>query len=109
MTKEEKITQWRAIIGKHATSGLSAAAFCREQGMSIHQFHWWRRRFKREDLQGKESGFLQLAALSNSQYSGIRIRLHNQVLIEVERGFDPLTLRGVIEVICSEDATPCSR
>jgi hypothetical protein len=110
MSKEERITHWRAIIRKHAISGLSAAAFCREHDLSVHQFHWWRRRFKkRENSQGGGSGFLQLIPFSKSQPSGIRIRLHNGVFIEVEQGFDPLTLRGVIEAICGEETRHCSR
>ena len=109
MTREERIDMWRAIIRRHAISGRSAAAFCREHNISIHQFRWWRRRFKKENSQGKESGFLQLVPFSKSQHSGIHIRLHNGMFIEVEQGFDPHTLRGVIEVICGGDTTLCSR
>jgi transposase-like protein len=109
MSKEEKITHWREVIGKHTTSGLSAAAFCREHNINTHQFRWWQRRFRKENARGKESGFLQLVPLSKSQHSGIRIRLNNGVLIEVEQGFDPHTLRGVIEAICEGETTPCSR
>jgi hypothetical protein len=110
MTKEERITHWRAIIKKQATSGLSAAAFCREHDINIHNFHWWRGRFKKENSQGKGSGFLQLVPFSKTgQHSGIRIRLREGLWIEVEQGFDPLTLRGVIEAICGGDVTLCSR
>ena len=109
MTKEERITHWRGVIAKHAASGLSAAAFCREHDINIHQFRWWQRRFKKENSQGKESGFLQLVPFSKSQHSGIRIHLNNGVFIEVEQGFDPMTLRGVIEAICGGERTQCSR
>ena len=109
MNKEERITHWRAVITKHATSGLSAAAFCREHDISIHQFRWWQRRFRKDNSQSKESGFFQLVPLSKSQHSGIRIRLNNEVFIEVEPGFNPHTLRGVIEAICGEETTQCSR
>ena len=81
MNKEERITHWRAVITKHATSGLSAAAFCREHDISIHQFRWWQRRFRKDNSQSKESGFFQLVPLSKSQHSGIRIRLNNEVFI----------------------------
>ena len=109
MTKEEKITYWRAVIIKHSKSGLSAAAFCREHNINIHQFRWWQRRFRKENVRGKESGFLQLVPFSKSQHSGIRIRLNNGVLIEVEQGFDPHTLRGVIEAIYGGETTLCLR
>ena len=109
MTREERVTHWRGVIAKHFASGLSAAAFCREHDHSIHQFRWWQRRFKKENSQCKESGFLQLVPFSKSQHSGIRIQLNNGVFIEVEQGFDPMTLRGVIEAICGGERTQCSR
>jgi hypothetical protein len=109
MTKEERINHWRAFIRKHATSGLSAAAFCREQDINIHQFRWWQRRFRKDNSQSKESGFFQLVPLSKPQHSGIRIRLNNGVVIEVEQGFNPHTLRGVIDAICGGETTQCSR
>jgi hypothetical protein len=109
MTKEERITHWRGLIAKHLASGLSAAAFCREQDLNIHQFRWWQRRLKEENSQAKGAGFLQLVPFSKSQHSGIRIHLNNGVFIEVEQGFDPLTLRGVIEAICGGERPQCSR
>jgi hypothetical protein len=100
MTKEDRITHWRAIIEKQAASGKSAALFCRDHNIKIHQFHWWRGRFRKENTEGKETGFLELVPCSRSQHSGIRICLSDGLLIEVEQGFDPTTLRGVIETIC---------
>jgi len=109
MTREERVTYWRGFITKHFASGLSAAAFCREHDLNIHQFRWWQRRFRKENSQSKGAGFLQLVPFSKSQHSGIRIHLKNDVFIEVERGFDPMTLRDVIEAICGGESTQCSR
>jgi hypothetical protein len=100
MTKEDRITHWRGIIEKQGVSGQSAAAFCREHNINIHQFYWWRGRFRKETSEGNEPGFFELVPCSKSQHSGIRIRLSDGLWIEVEQGFDPLTLRGVIETIC---------
>jgi transposase-like protein len=105
MSKEERITHWRTIIEKQAVSGQSIAAFCRDHKIPAHQFHWWRGRFRKENSQSKGSGFLKLVPFSKSQHSGIRIRLNNGVFIEVEQGFDPHTLRGVIEAICGRETT----
>ena len=101
MTRKERTKQWRKIIERQAASGLSAAAFCRENNIRSSQFHWWRGRFRKEELQSDESGFLQLVSFSPkpAQHSGIRICLRDDLFIEVEPGFDPHTLRGVIEAI----------
>jgi hypothetical protein len=109
MTKAEKINTWREIIDKQAASGASAAAFCRGQNISIPQFRWWQRRFKKENSQEKESRFLQLVPVSSPQQSGVHICLRDEVFIEVEQGFDPQTLRNVVEAICGGGTKPCSR
>ena len=110
MNKEERAKHWRTIMEKQAASGLSAAAFCRENNIGIHQFHWWRGRFRKENIQGKESGFLQLVPFSKTtQHSGVHIRLRDNVSIELEPGFDPPTLQSVIETICGVETKPCSR
>jgi hypothetical protein len=100
MTKDEKINTWREIIGKQAASGISAAAFCRDQKLNVNQFRWWQRRFRKQNEQSSGSGFLQLVPFTNPQHSGVRIYLRDKVFIEVEQGFDPQSLRSVVETIC---------
>ena len=57
MTKEERITYWRGVIKKHATSSLSAAVSSREYDISIHQFSWWKRRFGKDNPNPKNQDF----------------------------------------------------
>ena len=64
MTKEERITHWRAIMVKQSASGLSVAAFCREHDIRAHQFHWWRHRLRKIDFLAKESGFIKLVPIT---------------------------------------------
>jgi hypothetical protein len=110
MKGEERIKHWRTIIEKQAASGLSASAFCRENNIHNSQFHWWRGRFRKEKSQVNESGFLQLVSVSKSvQHSAIRISLRDDLFIEVDPGFDPQTLRGVIEAIGGGETKPCLR
>jgi hypothetical protein len=109
MNREEKAKHWRAVMTKHAESGQSAAAFCRERHINIHQFRWWQRRFGKEASHGHEAGFLKLVPFSQPRGSGIRLQLKDGISIEVDQGFDPHTLLGVIEAIQGGDGTPCSR
>ena len=103
MTREERITHWRAIIERQNASGLSVAAFCREHDIRSGQFHWWRHRLRNIDSPlRKESGFIKLVPVSKPQPSGVRIRLSGGVFIEVEQGFDPTTLRAAVETLHSK-------
>jgi len=105
MSKEERRAHWRAIIEEQATSGMSIAAFCREKQIKPQQFHSWRRRFREQ--QPCAGGFLQL--LPDRAFetgSGIRIHPGKKLIIEVARGFDPFTLRAVVETL--QSLPPCS-
>jgi transposase-like protein len=98
MTKEERQTHWRAIIEKQATSGMSIAAYCRDARINPSYFYTWRRRLTEQ--QPCVGGFLELIpGKSTGSASGVRIRLDTKLSVEVERGFDPFTLRAVVETL----------
>lgn len=98
MTRAERRTHWRAIIENQATSGVSIAAYCRNAQIKPSYFYTWRRRLREQ--QPCAGGFLELipGRLTNA-VSGIRIRLDGKLAVEVERGFDPYTLRAVVETL----------
>ena len=99
MTHEERIAYWRELVDEQAQSGLSASAFCRDRDLKVPQFYRWRRRFRPSQDRQASSGFLALIPTSDENRSGVRIRLGAGVSIEVDRGFDPPTLRKVVETI----------
>ena len=37
---------WHKRLDRFETSGLSAAAFCAAEGLSVHSFYAWRRRLR---------------------------------------------------------------
>jgi hypothetical protein len=101
MTNKERTSHWRAIVEKQAESGLSAADFCREHQLKVSQFYRWNVKFRNsDDEQGRTSnGFLELVPSIKQSGSGIRIQLRDGICVEVERGFDPLTLRQAIQAL----------
>jgi hypothetical protein len=96
MTKEARVNYWRALVEKQAESGMSAAAFCKQQGINPQRLYFWRRRFH-SDSPG--AGFIRLVPTSKTPFSGIRIVLDHGVSVELDRGFDPLTLRETIDAL----------
>jgi transposase-like protein len=107
MMGRKRAADWRALVVNQAGSGLSAAAFCRNHHLNLHQFYQWRRRFENEQPKSPSAGFVQLVPCSKEAKSGIRLRLGDELSIEVERGFDPLTLRAVIEAIGGRRKSAC--
>jgi len=101
MTRDERTSHWRGVVDEQAVSGLSAAAFCRDHHLKLPQFYRWRSRLRSAEGGSASNGFLELAPSTVQQSgSGIRIHLGNGLSIELERVFDPLTLRTAIEALC---------
>jgi len=99
MTTEERSAHWQGIIDKQAASGRSAAAYCREERIHAGRFYFWRRRFNEQQL--SPSGFLEVVSRGHAgSSSGICIQVGENLFIKVERGFDPFTLRAVVETFC---------
>jgi len=98
MTRAERRTHWRTIIENQAASGMSIAAYCRDAQIRPSYFYTWRRRLREQ--QPCTGGFLELIpGRLPGIASGIRIHLGARLAIEVARGFDPFTLRAVVETL----------
>jgi hypothetical protein len=39
---QQRQAHWRALLSRQAHSGLSAAAFCKSEGIPAPTFYWWR-------------------------------------------------------------------
>jgi len=80
--------QWRQRIAQQQSGGQSAAAFCREQGVSENSFYFWKRRL-RQDV---AAGFLELktspAPIREARPAGIEVHLRGRRRVLVRRGFD---------------------
>ena len=99
MTIEERYAHWSSIIETQKTSGLSIAEYCRNQQIRSNDFYAWRRRIKKR--QAVRQGFLELSpSVISSSDTGIRIVFGN-LCIEVQRHFDPATLRTVVACLTS--------
>jgi hypothetical protein len=98
MTIEERRAHWRNIISDQAASGLNIAAYCQETHIHTSLFYTWRRKLRA--AQQCSGGFVELKATGSSRSAaGVFIRLNGKLSIEVDRGFDPVTLRAVIEIL----------
>jgi hypothetical protein len=98
MSRGNRRESWRALIEKHAESGLSAVAFCKEQNINPQRFYYWRKHLNRDSL---HTEFIRLVPTSaKATCSGVRILLDHGVHVEVDRGFDPLTLREIVDALC---------
>jgi len=102
MTREERVTRWQRLVHEQTQSGMSASAFCKENQLNLHGFYSWRRRFKTESGPKLTGAFLELVPSSKVREAGVRIRLDGRLSIELDRDFDPFTLRNAIDALCGK-------
>lgn len=106
MTQEQRATYWQNLINAHSRSSLSVTEFCRDHQINRQRFYIWRQRFKSQPHAPVTGAFLELVASSKNGESGIRLRMDQDMAIELDNGFDPATLRQVISVLRVQSCLP---
>lgn len=87
MIKRRTREQWRALIAEQASSGLNAAAFCRERGINPKYFskrkHDLVERNTSEDGDTAQSAFVQVMPVSsrNKSVGMLQLRVGEAVLV----------------------------
>jgi hypothetical protein len=71
MNSTERTHHWQQHIQHWRDTGLSGAAFCKQQSLSYHQFVYWRRKLDRAaSVPGAEqvstSGFARVAQIASA-------------------------------------------
>ena len=95
---------WRDVICRQKNSGLSIAQFCRQEGLAQASFYNWRKKLATENL-GPSQNLgpfleLQLPRFANSTPCEIVLP---RCRVVVPPGFDPDTLRQLLDVLDQED------
>lgn len=106
---------WAEIMSSWAQSGLSQAAFCKERGIPFSTFQYWRSRGKvreKRDIRFSEPAsvpppflpvqVVQSRPVAEGRPHALTVLLPCGYRIEVGTGFDPETLRKIINTLESE-------
>jgi hypothetical protein len=57
---EQVQQQMFSMIGCWQQSGLSQKAYCEQNGIRYHVFHYWYKRYREKQIPQKEAGFVSL-------------------------------------------------
>ena len=106
---------WRQAIRRWRKSGLSAAAFCLDNGLTEAHFYAWRRTLAARDAESMS--FAQVHVLTDetvdngsgpppvTSSGALELVLANGRLLRIGAGFDQDTLRRLLPLV--EEAPPC--
>lgn len=97
---EEKRKFWKQHYLCWQESGLNQSEYCRRNNLSHHQWGYWKKRFVKTEC---TTEFVPLA-LSQSfggiaDRSPIKLIIDERYKIEIERGFDPVTLKILLAAL----------
>jgi hypothetical protein len=81
----QRETHWRKVLAEWSKTGLTQTAFCRERGLSLSAFGWWKGELARRDAErgpkqrakshargsrGKTTGFLPVRVMGSREPGG---------------------------------------
>jgi hypothetical protein len=92
--------EMRRVVGGFEKSGLTQAGYCRARGISLRQFHYWRR--KAETAPG--TSFVELEVVRDGGVMGageIELRLPGGVVAVVRPGTRSSLIRRVLRAASS--------
>ena len=101
VSREENRIRWEGIVQQQSESGLSAAAFCREQQISYQSFGYWKRRLQRGDEQPlvQSSRFQEVRIAPGPEPEGMFEVILGAVTIRVPSRFAELDLQKILRVV----------
>ena len=101
---EAKRRFWRQHIDKWKRSGLKQLAYCRQHGLKLHCFIYWRKKYRPTTPAPVSLVEVQLPPLATETITtggrrALRLVVSGSHCVEVERDFDPVALRQLLHVL----------
>ena len=101
----EKRKFWKEQIENWQKSNLTQAEFCRKNNLILHQFGYWKRKTIKPPA--SSVSLIQVAMKPGLDYncansSPLRLVFSNEFHVEIDRGFDPVTLRQLLYTLTQD-------
>ncbi len=88
--------EWHALVEELASSGMSAAEFCRKHAIPVWQMRYWLKKVK--DGASAPRGFVEIGRSGLDPAEGLWVEA-GRFRIRIVRGFDASLLRRVAEAL----------
>ena len=92
-----KREQWSAHLAQWCDSGLSQTAYCREHGLSLSCFGYWRRRLRAAAGAGRVLPIV--LAASPVEATPLRVQLPSGVSLHLHDHADPLRVSALVRAL----------
>ena len=93
-------SQWQQLVEQQTSSGLNAAAFCRQQGLYRKSFYHNRKMMDGASTQLTTSRFIQLKAKPEPVLAPAKAVLdYRQVRLQLPTGIDPVWVADLMKAL----------
>ena len=96
--REARREEWRRIIAEQQAGGQGAALYCRERGIPVWKFSYWRKALAPAEAGASPRGFVELRPPRRA--SGVWVEA-GRWRVSVEPGFDAATLLRALEALAA--------
>jgi len=96
-TRTARREEWRGILAEQQASGRKAATFCRERGIPVWKFCYWRKAL----ADGDAGGFVQMRVSAARETTAQVWVAAGRWRVYVTPGFDAATLRRTVEALAA--------
>lgn len=100
--RESREDYWRVHVGLCKRSGKSIVQYCRDAGVPVSTYHWWKGELKRRGAaraQHPVFAEVRVALPVDPAPALIEVAVGEELRIRVWPGFDAETLAGVVRVL----------
>ena len=103
-TRAEQLTEirafWRKQIQDWQESGLPQVEYCRQNNLIPHRFTYWKQKLVKKTTEAPVS-LVQVNMKADfnagpAYTSPLRLVFNSRYHVEIDRGFDPVTLRQLV-------------
>jgi len=93
---------WQRRLARQRTSRLSIAEFCRQEGVSVQSFYYWKRRLGPASAARQQAAFVPVR-IAPVPSSSLEIELPNQAVVRVPA---EIARERLVEIIQAVGAVP---
>src|SRR5512142_1062617 len=99
----ERRSFWQDHLAQWQRSEMTQVAYCRQQGLHVAQFGYWKKRLLPVRSPDAAPGFI--AVQMTSAGATLAVVLNERLRVDVYPGFDPATLRAVVQALSTDVST----
>ena len=97
---QERRAFWQEHLAQWQASGMTQVAYCRQHGVNRDQFSYWKKRLLSARSAGTAPGGTDLIAVHMASAGAtLAVVLNDHLRVDVYPGFDPATLRAVVQAL----------